>query len=159
MSLHTQFPKIIYNGSLVTDITIRLQIKEIVQKNVADSVPYIIQDGEYLETLAYLVYGNVEYYWIIAYMNNIVDPIYDWVLSQKELQTYVTHKYGVGENDTIHHWELDGDTVDSATLGAVAITNFQQEEIENEKNRTIKMIDPRYLPLLLNDVENILENL
>lgn len=39
-----------------------------------DTVDHIIKIGERLDTLAYVYYGDSDYWWIIALANRIIDP-------------------------------------------------------------------------------------
>ena len=157
--IFTRFPEITYCNKQMTDITIRLKMVDLVKSNVSFAEPYYIEDNETIEDLSYKVYGSVNHYWVIALLNDVIDPVYDWVLNVEELREYVENKYGVGNDIQIHHWELDGDIVPPFTLGAVAYTNFEYEERENEKKREIKMIRPEYLPQLLNEAEDFIESL
>ena len=73
------FPQIVYDikgdneFKIVTNILKRLSLrKEIIDSTTVFNL-YDVQEGETPESLADELYGDVSYYWIICYMNNIVD--------------------------------------------------------------------------------------
>jgi hypothetical protein len=69
-----------------------------------------IQDGETPEILAYQIYGNSDYHWIILHTNDIIDPRYDWPLTTDSLYAYIDDKYT--SRTGIHHYEdTDGNYV------------------------------------------------
>jgi len=98
------FPKIIYSlddltsVQVVTDITRRIGfIQEFIQNNSSYDL-YDIKDGESPEIVSDLFYGTPLYHWIIMHANDIVDPRFDWPLSQENLKSFCIQKYG-GENE------------------------------------------------------------
>lgn len=98
------FPKITYSlddgdtVQVVTDITRRVGfIKEFI-KNHSYYDNYDVKDGETPEILADIFYGSSFYHWIILHANDIIDPRYDWPLSEEVLKSYCIRKYG-GENE------------------------------------------------------------
>lgn len=55
-------------------------------KNNIDVISkYTINDGDFIETVSHKIYGNVQYWWIIAIFNDIKDPFKDWPLSQQQV--------------------------------------------------------------------------
>ena len=63
-------------------------------KNNIDAISsYTVEDGDFIETVAYKVYGDVQYWWVIAIFNNIKEPFKDWPLSQAEVITISNFLY------------------------------------------------------------------
>jgi hypothetical protein len=94
------FPKILYSlddlasTQAVTDITRRVGfIQEFIQNNSSYDL-YDIKDGETPEIVSDIFYGTPLYHWIILHANDIVDPRFDWPLSQENLKSFCIQKYG-----------------------------------------------------------------
>lgn len=64
----------------------------------------------------------------------------------------------------IHHYEINatsGDTtkklqVSSDTTGAVAVTNFEYEQTENDNKRNIKLLDRAYVTKFTEEFRNLI---
>lgn len=54
---------------------------------------YRVGSGEKIEDVSYKYYGNVNKAYLIAMINNIIDPIYDWYMSEEMLMDYCFRKY------------------------------------------------------------------
>lgn len=95
---------------VVTNILIRTIFTDELKNNFTLYDEYDVIDGETPEITAYKIYGNSELHWIILHTNDIIDPRYDWVLSQNQLQKYVQSKYG-NVNATHHYEDTNGNIV------------------------------------------------
>lgn len=73
---------------------------------------YTVQNGERPDQISYEIYGDEQYYWIILQVNEITDYYNQWALSDKELDQYISKKYGTNGASEIHHYETV-DTYDS----------------------------------------------
>lgn len=56
-------------------------------------VRYRIKDGETPRSLAYSLYANENYDWIFMTLNTLVNPYYDWPLSEESFNEYMEEKY------------------------------------------------------------------
>lgn len=108
------FPKIQYSidGSnnsteIVTNIIQRYGILREVLTNASAYLLYEIEDGDTPEILAEKFYNDAGAGWIILYANKIMDPQFDWPLSDENFKKYIVQKYGSIANaaSTIHHYE------------------------------------------------------
>jgi len=54
---------------------------------------YIIQDGERIDTVAEKIYGDAELDWVIVITNNIINPLFDWPISEYELRKNLELEY------------------------------------------------------------------
>ena len=52
-----------------------------------------VEDGERLDQVAYRMHGKAEYDWIIVLVNNLIDPQFDWPMSDNVLRKYSEEKY------------------------------------------------------------------
>lgn len=160
-----KFPKIIYdiqgdgNTKIVTDLLRRVKIKSSIKDSLIMFDSYDVQGGESPETLAYKLYGDAKYHYVILLLNNITDRYYGWPLSDYDFEVYVTNKYA--EPGAVHHYEVtqsSGRTtsngpddyshrieVNSDATGAEAITNYEYERRLQDQLRQIQILNPDYL--------------
>ena len=156
-----QFPKMVYdikgdnNYKVVPNIFRRIKVKNKMRDTVPLLDKYAVQDGETPESLAYKVYGNASYHWIILLLNNIQNRYYDWPLSNIAFNAYINEKYD--DINGIHHYEKiqssgkkigDGPEdfshkieCNSTDAGAGAVTNLEYEIRIQDKKRLIKLLD------------------
>ena len=100
-------------------------------------ISYTLSDGEDPTTLAYNLYDDEELWWIAFLVNDIVDPFYDWPMSNKVLREYF--------NYLVENSELQGTTSDWSDIVTW-----------NNNKRTINVLDPRFLGQFLYVVEGVL---
>ena len=87
-------------------------------------------------------------------------------MSVRAFNEYLIEKYGVGNQDGVHHHEVaqsSGDTsrkliVSSDTTGAVAITNREYEQTLQDKKRQIKLLDRQYLSFFVEEYNRIMRS-
>lgn len=138
------------NVKVVTNITVRAVINDEVKNNYSLYDEYDIKDGETPEILADKFYRNSTLHWIILHVNEILDPRYDWPLTTKQLNTYVSSKYANPE--AVHHYEdAFGNWVNSNYPSAAAISNFVYEDRLNEEKRRIKILKANYVNSVVSD--------
>lgn len=124
------FPKVGYdiNRSLyptyegVTNIFFRLAVLKSVLNNTSSYYVYEIDGNDTPEIVAEKVYGDSGAGWMVIYANQIVDPQFDWVLSDDAFNKYLINKYGSIANaqTTIHHYEkIVETTVNGETSTAI----------------------------------------
>ena len=123
----------------------------------SDFQKHIIRDGEKPEILAHKWYGDPELHWMILYGNGsrMLNPYYDWPMTNYELQKFVDKKYSY-INATHHYEDADGYEVDSDAPNATAITNFKYEEVKNDAKRVIRIIQPRYVDLVVDEFKRLM---
>ena len=66
------------------------------------------------------------------------------------LHNQVDHK-GNGPDDYSHKIE-----VNETESGAESVSNYEYERREQDKKRKIKLLDPRYLPMFLEEFERLI---
>ena len=172
-----QFPIIDYNLSgvngntvKVTDIFRRVKARSKIADNVTLFDKYDVAEGEKPEDVAYKVYGDADYFWVVTLVNNIVNRYYDWPLDNFSFQQFINDKYSNPMG--IHHYEVtqssgkqagDGPTdyshkleVNSDHPGAQSVSNRQYEEREQDKKRQIKLLDKAYLNEFVEEFERLI---
>ena len=159
-----KFPLTVYdmkgNGAykLLPNIIKRVKLKAGIAASRFIFDNYDVSNNEKPEDIAFKYYGDAEYHWVILLTNNITDRFYQWPLTQPQFDAFLTDKYGSGNEDAIHHYELaqtSGATtsrddthmleVNSDTDNATSISNRQYEERIQDKFRQIRLLDKRYL--------------
>ena len=170
------FPKLLYdidntkNFKLVTDIFRRIKVREQLKENAALFSKYDVPSGEQPETTSYKHFGTTDYFWIILLLNDITDRYYGWPLSDQDFEKYVTDKYTNPQG--VHHYEITQSSgpqtgngpddyshkieVNETEAGAESVSNYEYERREQDKKRNIKLLDPRYLPMFLEEFERLI---
>ena len=137
-------------------------------------VKHLIQDGDRPETLAYQFYGDSELHWIILYANGatLLNPYYDWPMTQFDLKKFVEKKYGASNINAINHYvdsndnivEKQGEKITPTSEGgalagtSTIVTNFQHEEKINDAKRPIRILQSEYVNLVINEFEKLLSS-
>ena len=173
----SEFPKLVYDikgnytYKVVPDIFRRIKVKNRIKNNVPLLDKYSVKDGETPEGLAYKVYGNSNYHWIILLLNDIQNIYYDWPLSSVAFNEFVNDKYD--DPGAVHHWEKvqssgrqigDGPEdyshmieCNSTDTGAGAVTNFEYEMRIQNKKRLIKLLDTKYLGTFVEEFKSLIK--
>lgn len=158
MEYFSAFPKIDYNGYTITDISKRVNFIQRIKDNATLYQYHILQDGQRPEDIALQYYNDVKLFWIVCFVNDIVDPFYDWLLTEPQLFIYVSAKYGAENVYTVHHYEaIDGSDlplgtwVDFGTPFSESITNLAYEISLNEAKRNIKILRPVYVQQVISE--------
>ena len=68
-----------------------------IRSDISDIIPAYykasISSSERPEVLAYELYNNSEYHWVLLQLNNVVDPYYDWILEDYTFDDFLKKKY------------------------------------------------------------------
>jgi len=177
MSYFSKFPKGNYdiagngNVKLVTDIMRRVKVRSKVLNETSLYDTYDVPSGETPEIIAHKHFGDPELHWVILMTNNITDRYYGWPLSDSDFEKYVMNKYSNPAG--IHHYEItqsSGHTspqgpndyshkieVNSNTPNATSVSNYEYEKRLQDKIRSIKLIQPQYLGLLIEEFERLIQ--
>jgi predicted secreted protein len=109
------FPKVYYTPNsemesldVLTNITTRFSFEQDFKKNSSIYYEYSVEDGETPEIVAAKIYGSSEKHWIIMNLNDIVDPMYDWPLTQRNVIKYIDSKYSANASvgQTGYEWAV-----------------------------------------------------
>ena len=151
------FPTIKYDPtgsgytSEIKDIMTRVVVRNWVRDKAAAFTTYDVPNGSTPEMVAFYLYNDTEYHWIVLMFNEIIDTYYGWPLGKQNLERYVAEKYT--DPGAVHHYEItqtSGDTrkkikVMSTVAGATAVTNYTYEEKINENKMQIRVLRPTFL--------------
>lgn len=135
---------------MVEDIFKRISVGKNYAKASILLLNYYVTDMQKPEDIAFNVYGDAAYHWVILLVNNIVDVRAEWPKSTDDLITYTSKKYG--SLTDIHHWRtVQGKHIITPypsliTAGTIkSINNLDHETEVNEIKRDINILDPQYL--------------
>ena len=104
-----------YGNALATNITARLKIFINTSNRIKVFHDYTLQEGERPDTVAEHYYGDPYFAWLIYYANEIIDPYFEWPLSQQDFNKFVVKKYGSAVNATekILYYQVNWSTDES----------------------------------------------
>ena len=178
MSYFNRFPLMIYdmkndgNYKLLPDILKRVKQRNAIKDGQFIFDTYDVVNGESPETVAYKWFGDAQLHWVILMTNNVLDRYYDWPMNQVQFQEFLEDKYS--NPDGIHHYELTQDSgrttsqgpsdyshkveVTSDTVNASSISNREYEEREQDKKRSIRLLNQKFLPAFIEEFDNLIKD-
>tara|TARA_Y100000114_G_scaffold156653_1_gene184622 strand:- start:909 stop:1511 length:603 start_codon:yes stop_codon:yes gene_type:complete len=178
------FPRVTYdikkNGKLenVTNIMLRYKLNAVVKSYASPYYDYVVEDGERADTIAFGEYEDYTLDWLIYLTNDIIDPMFDWPMSQNTLQKYIVKKYGSipTAQATVHEYRkilneqsvlFDGTIVPKRTLvvdettyntlseiDRESISKYTYENELNDSKRQIKLISRDFVSDILLEFRN-----
>ena len=176
MSYFSKFPLMAYDMAgnqqykLLPNILKRVKLRSNLRAGSFLFDNYDVKDGERPEDVAYKWFGDAKYHWIILMTNNITDRYYQWPLTQPQFQEYITDKYGAGSEDAVHHYEKTTDSGPTSSRdnshlvecnsdedNPSIITNRQYEQRLQDKYRSIRLLDTRYLSTFIEEFETLIK--
>ena len=157
-------------------------LREDIFQDLAVFSKYKIINADRPDNVAFDFYGDSSLDWLVLACNNIVNIKTEWPMQQLEYDKYLLDKYGSYENvNAVHHYEtteqrdkndvimvkkglkvasdysityFDGRDGGMVTKYPVkTVTNYDYEESLQEKRRNIFLLKPRYLNIVLDDLE------
>ena len=159
------------NYKLLPDI-----LKRVKQRNAIKSGQFIfdnydVRDGEKPEDIAYKWFGDAQLHWVILMTNNVKNRYYDWPMNSVQFQAMLEDKYD--NPDGIHHYEITQDSgrtsgqgpndyshkveVNSDTTNASSVSNREYEEREQDKKRSIRLLNQKFLPAFIEEFDNLIK--
>lgn len=104
INFFSEFPKISHSlddyesRQVVVDIFRRIIPSQEYLENSLYYEEYEVLHGETPEEVSYRFYGTTDYSWAVLMFNNIVDPRFQWPVSEESLYKIVEDKYGGAQN-------------------------------------------------------------
>ena len=160
------------NPKIVTDLMVRVKVREKVINEMSLYDKYDVPSGERPEDTAFKHFGSAELHWVVLMTNNITDAYYDWPMSEQNFETFLQDKYT--NPDAIHHYETtqsSGKTkangpddysylveVNSDAAGAQSISNREYEQRLQDEKRQINLLNPAYLNTFLEEFDKLVRN-
>ena len=172
-----KFPLIPYQIStqdslkLVPDILRRVKIRESLRAGSSLFDRYDVKENENPEDVAFKWFGSANLHWVILITNNVLDRYYDWPLNQVQFAEFLTDKYGAGNEDAVHHYEITKSSGKTSSSGpsdyshkvevnsdeddASSVSNRQYEERIQDKKRQIQLLNKGLLGSFIEEFERL----
>ena len=165
----------------------RTKISQTVFDDLTYFTKYQIIADERPDNIAYKVYGDSNLDWMVMLANNITNLQNEWPLEEQSFYRFLINKYGSEAGiESIHHYEsqkvidskekvivpkglevpsnysitfLDSGTKTEQIRTNItdAITNRQFEERVQDEKRNIFLIKPRFIGLIIEEMERVME--
>ena len=168
------FPTIFYDANGdgtfkdVKNLLRRVGLRTLVKSNVLLFDTYEVKEGETPEMIAHKLYGDSNLHWIILMINEVTDRYHQWPMTVPQFLDFINDKYD--NPDGIHHYETTqtaGDTKvkievfnevdDDAYTGLTPITNREYEEDRQDKLRSIRLIDPKFIGQFVAEFQTLMK--
>ena len=104
INFFSEFPRTSYtlddyqSRQVVVDIFRRVILSKEYFENSLYYEEYEVLHGETPEEVSYRFYGTTDLSWAILMVNNIVDPRFEWPISEESLYKVVEDRYGGAQN-------------------------------------------------------------
>lgn len=146
----------------------RFDFRNQVRKYGSIYTKWVVREEDTPQIIAHKLYNSTHYYWIVLMINQMLDPVFDFPMTELELNNYVDKKYGVENRNALHHYESrdtgdiadlpDGIIVDETYPSKEEVDNFEYELKKNDNNRHILILNPKYLEQVLDELRTILSS-
>ena len=178
--------KNINDYQLTKNLFKRVKIREEIFNDLSYFTKYKIVGDDRPDNVAYEVYGNSDYDWVVMLANNILNVESEWPLSQESFYKYMIRKYGSEPNFyTVHHYETievkdslgriiirEGfqvpenynvsyydsglDAQVSTTKVTKSYTNYEYETEKQDNLRNIFLIKREFLGIVIENIEDLM---
>jgi hypothetical protein len=144
MQYFSTLPKIVKSGSdgtsvLMTNLMARASIMPEFLKNPLIYYQYDIQEGDTPEIIAHKYYGDSYRFWIVLFVNQIIDPQWDWPMDSTTFNKFIQDKYQeFNPYSQIHHYEKTITQYDRntqvTTIDKIVIDELAYDELLETNN-------------------------
>jgi hypothetical protein len=171
----------------VKNFFMRGKLREDIFQDISVFTKYEIRGDDRPDNVAFEVYGDANLDWLVLTCNNIINVYDEWPMSQFNFENYLLDKYDTYENiNATHHYEttevknskgvvivpaglevdsnysvsfydeeIEGMTIVSSPV--TEITNYHYEEKLQEDRRNIFLLKPRFLNVVKDDLEEMMQ--
>ena len=171
----------------VKNFFMRGKLREDIFQDISVFTKYEIRGDDRPDNVAFEVYGDANLDWLVLTCNNIINVYDEWPMTQFNFENYLLDKYDTYENiNATHHYEttevknskgvvivpaglevdsnysvsfydeeIEGMTIVSSPV--TEITNYHYEEKLQEDRRNIFLLKPRFLNVVKDDLEEMME--
>jgi hypothetical protein len=171
----------------VKNLFMRGKLREDIFQNVAVFTKYEVKGDDRPDNVAFEFYGDANLDWLVLTCNNIINVYDEWPMSQFNFENYLLDKYDNYETiNATHHYEttevknskgvvivpaglevdsdysisfydeqIEGMTTVSSPV--TEITNYHYEEKLQQDKRNIFLLKARFLNVVKDDLEEMME--
>ena len=178
--------KSIGDYQIVKNLFKRVKIRQDILENLAYFTQYRVSGDDRPDNVAFEIYGDESFDWLVLLSNNIMSIQTEWPLSQAAFNEFLIKKYGsIEKTNNIHHYETRELKNDSGEIvvrkGLIvpknykveyfdvkrnqnvvrtnevdSVTNYIYEVRKEEKKRNIYLLKADYVELVLDDVQRLM---
>jgi hypothetical protein len=147
MNYFQTLPKLIVKDKqsiqVVTNLLARVNIISSLVEDPLIYYAYDIKDSDTPEIIAHKYYGNVNRFWMVLFSNQILDPQWDWPLTNRVFDSYINEKYTIQELSLPHHYEkvVTNTIIPDGSISSETIT-ISEEDYNNlfESSKTYSTV-------------------
>ena len=171
----------------VKNLFMRGKLREDIFQNASVFTKYKVEGDNRPDNVAFEVYGDADLDWLVLTCNNIINVYDEWPMTQVSFESYLLDKYGTYENiNATHHYEttevkntngvvivpaglevdsnysiafydaeIEGETTVNSPVQEV--TNYMYEQRLQDDRRNIFLLKPRFLNIVKDDLEEMME--
>jgi len=170
----------------VKNIFMRGKLREDIFQDASVFTKYKVKGNDRPDNVAFEVYGDANLDWLVLTCNNIINVYNEWPMTQFDFENYLLEKYATYDKiNEIHHYETTevknslGSVITSAGLQVdsdfsvsfyddqiegmttvfpvVSVTNYEYEENLQDDRRNIFILKSRFLSIVKDDLEEMME--
>ena len=171
----------------VKNIFMRGKLREDIFQSASVFTKYKIKGDDRPDNVAFEVYGDANLDWLVLTSNNILNVYNEWPMTQINFENYLLEKYETYDNiNAAHHYETTvvkntsgvvivpaGLEVDSnyslsfydnvvegmttVSSPVTEVTNYMYEERLQDDRRNIFLLKERFLNVVKDDLEEMME--
>jgi hypothetical protein len=171
----------------VKNIFMRGKLREDIFQNASVFTKYKVKGNDRPDNVAFEVYGDANLDWLVLTCNNILNVYEEWPMTQINFENYLLEKYETYDNiNAAHHYEttvvknssgvvivpaglevdsnysisfydkvIEGMTIVSSPV--TEISNYMYEERLQDDRRNIFILKQRFLNVVKDDLEEMME--
>lgn len=89
-----KFPLVNYGGIPAKNILAKVDFTEQTKRDIYSSFDYVLDEtGTRADLLSSVYYKSSQYDWLVYLTNGIIDPYYDYHMTDSNIESYITKKY------------------------------------------------------------------
>ena len=172
-----------YDTIIVKNLFKRGKVREDFFQNVTAFNKFMVEGDDRPDNVAYQLYEDDQLDWVVLLSNNIINVRDEWPMSQYDFQRYIDNKYDPVQLGQIHHYETkeirlpDGvlalqaglevdanftfsysyESTDYNVNDVISISNLEYEIKKNDDKRSIYVIRPEYVNIIISDMREIMK--
>jgi hypothetical protein len=172
--------------SIVKNLFKRAKIRDDIFNDLSFFTKYKIVGDDRPDQVAYKLYGDARYDWIVLLANNVMNVATEWPKDQVSFYNYMVRKYGdetkfydihhyetiditdtlgrivtrggleVPKDYTISYYDSGLESQVTTTESTTSFTNYDYEIKKEDDKRNIFVLKPEYLAVIKNDLDEIM---
>ena len=164
----------------------RVKLREDVFEDLTYFTKYKIVGNDRPDNVAYKMYGDARYDWVVMLSNNMINWESEWPMDTESFNNYLIRKYGsedafleihhyetmevtdslgriiirggleVPENYTVSYYDTTTKNQVIVSENKLAYTNYHYEQALEDEKRNIFLLKPEFLGVIKNDIDELM---